>query len=774
MLNNIGLGLVITAKNLASAVFHEVDADVDKTHGKTKEAGKAFEELGEKMKTGGAVVAAAGGALLATLAVGAVKAHEIAEALKLVSTRADQSVLPLEKVRASVLALSNQYGVAQTDLAKGYYDAIGLGATTAASSQALVTAATHLAVGTQTDLKTAMDTTAQAARAFHIPLEQAGSVADQLFAASSRGAGSVSELGETLIHLGPAASAAGLSSKELLGAMTALAENGVRGRAAMSGMKSILEGLANPTAEAKAEMAALGIKFEQGKTSGMAILETLSGLSGAGKLTADAMKKLGLSGEASVAAMALMKNSGADLAEAITQIGDSSGAAADAAETMTDEFKRFGALKDNALAALGEGVLKLVEPLVKIANDALEFFTGLDESTQKMITTGIALTGVALVLTGVIMAGVGAFLLFDTAAGAAALAMAILGIEIFAIVGGAMAVLALAWYGIKKAWDADLGGIKTTVTELWTKLKLVWDAVTQLFTQGGFSGAVREELDKAGNGGIRGFAITVFLWFNRIKAAWSGFSDAIGEAFESVAPVFHELGAIFTDLGQVFSQLFGGPNNPKSNAAAFHAFAEAGRLVGAMIGNLVRAVVLLVQIGLTPLRLILAAMTGGWAGFKAAALDSFHGIIVGMLGLVKGAAAIADHMAGIFGKDLGAAKAVEEFSKAHGYGPEAAPAASPGLKPAGPALPTTTIGPNSPAVQAAVAAEGRLKSALRDPTATQDRALVAAMAPMLEAIKAAGNRPIQVHVSGEKLAEITTAGARKNGDRGFESLAPPT
>jgi len=162
----LGIGFAISAKNASKATFEEVQKDLGATEKKSEDVSEGFEKLGESMKEGGIVVAAAGGALLATLAVGAVKAHEVAEALKLVGTRADESLLPLEAVQKSVLALSNQYGTSQTDEAKAYYDAIGLGANDEASSLALVTAATQLSVGAHIDLKTAMDTAAQAARAY--------------------------------------------------------------------------------------------------------------------------------------------------------------------------------------------------------------------------------------------------------------------------------------------------------------------------------------------------------------------------------------------------------------------------------------------------------------------------------------------------------------------------------------------------------------------------------------------------------------------------------
>jgi TP901 family phage tail tape measure protein len=755
-------------------VFQEVQGDLDKTKDKGKETAEALEKIGEGMKTTGTVVAAVGGALLATLALGAVKAHELEEAFKLVETRADESVLPIEKVRASVLALSNQYGTAQTDLARAYYDAIGLGATTAASSQALVTAAQQLAVGTQTDLKTAMDVTAQAARAFGIPLEQASTVADQLFAASSRGAGSVGDLGESLIHLGPVAAQAGLSSQELLGAVTALAEHGLRGRVAMSGMKGVLDAIAAPTAEAKQQAAALGLTLDKAKIAAMGFGPWLETLANNSHLTAAAMTKLGLGGEASVAVLSLLKNKGADAVEAIGQISDSAGSAADAAEHMTDEFKRLSTLKDNALAALGKGLLDLLSPLVKVANNTLEFFTNLSPATQKLIAGGIALAGVALVLTGVIMAAYGAFLLFDSAAGAAAVAVAILGIEIFALVVGAMAALAVAWFVVKKAWDADLGGIREIVLKLWGSVKLAWDGLTQLFTQGGFSGAVREELDKAGNAGIKNFAITIFLWAHRIEAAWDGISAGFSAAFDAMGPVIADLGGIFTDLAGAFGDIIGGPNDPKKATSAFEEFAAAGRGLGDALSIVAHAMAMTIRIALIPLRMAVALLTGDWDGFKRAALDAFGGVIKGMIAMASIAAGIADKLAGVFGKNLGAGKAVADFGK--GLGLDDKGAAGPGgaaVHGLDVAVPTTTIGPDSPAVMAAVGAERRLSSGLKDPTLEQDRRIYDTMAPILQAIREAGNRPIQIHVDGEKIAEVTKAGATRNENRSFGAHPSP-
>ena len=773
MLNNLGLGFVVTAKDLSKATFEQVQESLGTTGLKIGKISEETKEASEVFSRASFAMGLAGAAILGALGLATEKAHELEEAFKLVSTRADESTLPMEKVRDLTLELSNAYGVDQAQLARGVYDAISKGATDAASQTSVLTAATRLSVGAHIALNESLESTTQVLRAFHLPMSDAAMVTDQLLKASEQGAGSIGELSAALEHVGPGAARAGLSSADLLGTVTALSNAGLKGRAAIGGMRAVIDALIAPTDAAKTQAAALGITLDSSKIAAQGFVPWIQSLAGNTKLTTAAMSKLFGSTEATTAAMALMRNGGNDLSESLNNIKNSTGAAADAAETMTDEWARSKTLTTNALIALGKAFLPLTEAILKPLNAAVEWFTKLSPGIQKAISYGLLFVGATLLIAGGIAgitAGIAAF--GATVAPVIAASVALLWPVAAALVG-IIAAVAL----VKAAWDANFGGIRTTLLDFYGKVKLVWDGIVQLFSQGGFSGAVYSEMNKAGNGGIKNFVVNLFLWANRIKGFWNGIVDNVGSALAAFRPVSDAFSDIFRELGQIvgpiFSSLFGGANSPKNNISTFQQFAEAGKAVGEALGFVLKTVATLITIGLTPLRLVLGLLTGGWGGFKKAALDSFEGIVKGMLNMVASAAGIADHLAAIFGKDLGAKAAVENFAK-NTAGVDISAAAAP----AGPGSPvavagTTTIGRDSAAVQEAYAAAARLRGGEKGAGAESDREFVNKMIPILEEIRKNGNQPVQVHLDGEVIAQAVKNNQDAHAGRSFAPKPAP-
>lgn len=108
--------------------------------------------------------------------------------------------------------------------------------------------------------------------------------------------------------------------------------------------------------------------------------------------------------------------------------------------------------------------------------------------------------------------------------------------------------------------------------------------LTQLFSQGGFSGEVLAEMDKAGNGGIKHFAIQIFLWVSRIENFLSGLKKSFGETFERFAPVVSALSDAFTMLGQALGLV---SQTADQNASKFDAFGSAGAGLGDILANAV-------------------------------------------------------------------------------------------------------------------------------------------------------------------------------------------
>lgn len=163
------------------------------------------------------------------------------------------------------------------------------------------------------------------------------------------------------------------------------------------------------------------------------------------------------------------------------------------------------------------------------------------------------------------------------------------------------------------------GGFKNAIQNL----NLLIRGLTQLFTQGGFSGDVKDALDK--HLGIKDFAIGVFLWVKRIQNFLSNLSDSFSAAFEPVKPALDELIQAFGFLGNelgLTSQTAG------DNASKFDSFGQAGANVGRVLAELAGAVI--------PALKFAVLFVAGAVDVAKAAWDSFGGVIGSVWGIISG------------------------------------------------------------------------------------------------------------------------------------------
>lgn len=203
----------------------------------------------------------------------------------------------------------------------------------------------------------------------------------------------------------------------------------------------------------------------------------------------------------------------------------------------------------------------------------------------------------------------------------------------------------------------------------------------QLFTQGGFTGEIREALDK--NLGIKEFAIGVFMWISRIKNFFSNLGQSFAETFAPFAPLIDVLFSAFSQLGQALG-ITG--QSAGQNAGMFDTFGEAGATVGSVLAGLawtvlpfVIGVIQTLTIGVNILRaaweavmpvmrsvggvlsgvfeMIGGLLTGNWTALWDGFVDvvtnagmAIVRIITGALGIV---AKLIDGVGSAVGKDLG-------------------------------------------------------------------------------------------------------------------------
>lgn len=213
------------------------------------------------------------------------------------------------------------------------------------------------------------------------------------------------------------------------------------------------------------------------------------------------------------------------------------------------------------------------------------------------------------------------------------------------VIGGVV----LALVGLKAAYDVNLGGIADAFDAAYAKVKLGYDVLVQLFTQGGVSGAVREEFFKAENQGVARFATMLYTWFTRIQSFVTEFATGFGAAITANESSFAMLGNALTRLGQAFGII---SETPEEAGQSFNKFGEAGLSLGTKLGDAFGTIADYLTIAIDY-----------WAGFKEAVdLGEVWEIVKGAFKSVGEAiGTVTNALGGITGAFGGSGSAASSF-----------------------------------------------------------------------------------------------------------------
>lgn len=274
----------------------------------------------------------------------------------------------------------------------------------------------------------------------------------------------------------------------------------------------------------------------------------------------------------------------------MTQAG---GTALDFRERLADTFEGQKTLLRGVLqtiaVTLGEPLTQVLKPVVMALVKATSAIVAAIEATpaplKRMVAGGILVAGALLSLVGGAIVAKAAITLFGIAMGALGMtATGVLSALLPAV--GIVAALGLLVAGFAVAYRNNLGGIGDFSTRLWERVRLFFGALRQLFEDGGFSGAVMEELNRAENAGLKRFVIGVWQVIYRLQQAWSGLRSGFEEAIGAAAPAFAALRSAFTELGGQVLAIVGALTGSAAGlpSASFRTF---GAIVGVVLGGLV-------------------------------------------------------------------------------------------------------------------------------------------------------------------------------------------
>ena len=163
-----------------------------------------------------------------------------------------------------------------------------------------------------------------------------------------------------------------------------------------------------------------------------------------------------------------------------------------------------------------------------------------------------------------------------------------------------VAAIGIAIAGLYIAFQKNLGGIADFTHRAWARVSLFFEGLKQLIEEGGFSGAVRDELNKAENSGLKNFLINVFLWGNRIMNLLSGVATGFSAGVDAAKPSIDAFLGALQKLG-VALWFISERDDAATAGAKFKEFGTTGESVGKVLAQVfdfvVQAMTAVVNVG---------------------------------------------------------------------------------------------------------------------------------------------------------------------------------
>ncbi len=638
--SDFGLGVLLEAKDLFSGAMNRAGASFRDFEGATSSVGKRITDNLAQFGTGMTILGT-GIAGMAMLQPAIAAARDYGAAVANIHTIVDEATMSTKDIMDATMELAGAYAISGQKGAESLYEIISAGVTDAAKATDLLGVASRTAVGGTADLKSVIDVLTSSVNAYGDVGLSAAEAADSLFMAVNAGKTDISQLSQSLGEVAPTAHALGVSFDELNASVATLTVLGIKTPQAMTGLNALLSNISKPTSEAAKESKRLGIEFNATALKTMGLSGVLKQLDGNTKVTDDTFVNLFGSIDGIKAALTLTANGGAKFNEVLGMMATKGGAADKAFDTMSKTLKfqqdRFTALKDNALVLIGQALEPMAARLLGIAASLIEAFNSLPEGMRDFMVQAFAVTSVILAIVGAaisLKAGIAIIASGLNAAGVSLAGVASAAAPVLLALGAIIAIL----YTFKQAYENNLGGFADFVNGIVSTVSLAWEGLKQAFGDGGFSGGVAEELNKAENAGIKNFVVRLFVTAERIKEFFSQVGSGISSVIDAAGPSFAALGAAISRIAGTFSGLWEGLDSTDATST-FDKVAAAGLAVGNVIGRVITAAINIVTVALDILGGVFDSAFGPVSDLVGEIIDALGGVfdeigtIVGELGI---------------------------------------------------------------------------------------------------------------------------------------------
>lgn len=363
-----------------------------------KQAGSSFKQFGSEMKNsfdkmGSAIdpiatkignfmkkAALAGGVALIGLGK---KVYDVAGAfdsqMSRVKAISGATGGAFDKMRAQAIELGAKTAFSATESAAGMENLASAGFN-AQEIMSAMPGLLDLAAVSGGDVALASENAATALRGFNMDASQAGHVANVFARAAADTNAEVADMGEAMKYVAPVANSMGLSIEEVAASIGIMSDAGVKGSQAGTTLRGALSRLAKPTDPMIDKMKELGLKFYDAKGQMKPLTQQVGMLQKAFKgLTPEQQQNalVTLYGQESLSGMmALVAKGPKALSKLTSSLKNSSGAAAEMAETMQDniqsKMEQLGGAVESGLINIGDRLFPIVGPVIEKFTSFLE------------------------------------------------------------------------------------------------------------------------------------------------------------------------------------------------------------------------------------------------------------------------------------------------------------------------------------------------------------------------------------------------------------------
>lgn len=318
--------------------------------------------------------------------------------------------------------------------------------------------ALNLAQAGAMDLGTATDIVTNIMTSFNLEASKLPSVSDKLTAAFTNSNSTLSELGEAFKYVGSIAASMGGDFSDVVTALGALHNAGIKASMAGTALRGTLSALLNPTRDEAALMAELsdriggaGLQITDAQGNFVGFVNIVKQLEQAGITGGEAMR---LFGDRAGPGMAALVNIGSKaLEDFLSKVEKSDGVTQRVAEDMNKNlvgaWKNFMSALEGLSITVGDQIKPTIEAVLRsledLINGVTDFAKANPELTKSLVSLAAAFAAVSAAASALklvsLVASVTQLITVFSAAATAAQTLA----ATFGVLGGAFAALTVLW-----------------------------------------------------------------------------------------------------------------------------------------------------------------------------------------------------------------------------------------------------------------------------------------------------------------------------------------